>query len=221
MSQPESLSDKQADVTLAVAEDKLSDEAIAEKFNITRRTLARWKRLPLFATRVEEHRTAWREQVKAEGIANKQNRIDRLNQRAGLLDQVIAARAEANQKRNLLVDGRPKREDAEDATAHLAAVVAHEKQIDFDDYAAAGAETGLMVHTVTYLKDGRREEWAVDTGLLKELREHEKQAAQELRQWSDGATSVLSKHINLDTLTDDQLERLANGDDIIQILLGR
>jgi hypothetical protein len=31
------------------------------------------------------------------------------------------------------------------------------------------------------------EEYQVDTGLLKELREHEKQAAQELGQWSDKA----------------------------------
>jgi hypothetical protein len=31
------------------------------------------------------------------------------------------------------------------------------------------------------------EEYEVDTGLLKELREHEKQAAQELGQWSDKA----------------------------------
>jgi hypothetical protein len=31
------------------------------------------------------------------------------------------------------------------------------------------------------------EEYQVDTGLLKELREHEKQAAQELGQWSEKA----------------------------------
>ena len=49
---------------------------------------------------------------------------------------------------------------------------------------AAGAETGLMVLTVRYLPSGGEvREWAVDTGLLKEMREHEKQAAQELGQW--------------------------------------
>lgn len=54
------------------------------------------------------------------------------------------------------------------------------------DYAAAGADSGLMVLTVRHLPGGgRTEEWAVDTGLLRELRELEKQAAQELGQWTE------------------------------------
>ena len=50
-----------------------------------------------------------------------------------------------------------------------------------------GGKTGLMVRTMKGVGAGPAaqvvEEYAVDTGLLKELREHEKQAAQELGQW--------------------------------------
>jgi hypothetical protein len=51
-----------------------------------------------------------------------------------------------------------------------------------------GGSTGLLVHT--YKLAGGREpivmdEYAVDTGLLAEMRAHEKQAAQELGQWTE------------------------------------
>jgi hypothetical protein len=52
-----------------------------------------------------------------------------------------------------------------------------------------GADTGLLVRTLKTVGSGFDAkvvaEYEVDTGLLKELREHEKQAAQELGQWSD------------------------------------
>ncbi len=51
----------------------------------------------------------------------------------------------------------------------------------------AGGTTGLLVHTVKMIGGGRDattvDEYAVDTGLLKELRAHEEQAAKELGQW--------------------------------------
>lgn len=54
--------------------------------------------------------------------------------------------------------------------------------------AVPGGETGLLVHT--YKMAGGREpivmdEYAVDTGLLAEMRATEKQAAQELGQWTE------------------------------------
>lgn len=50
---------------------------------------------------------------------------------------------------------------------------------------AAGARTGLLVRTYKQGKMRLAEEYAVDTGLLAELRQHEKQAAQELGQWTE------------------------------------
>lgn len=53
----------------------------------------------------------------------------------------------------------------------------------------AGGKEGVMVRTRKVLGSGPGSkvvsEFAVDTGLLKELRDHEKQAAQELGQWVD------------------------------------
>jgi hypothetical protein len=53
----------------------------------------------------------------------------------------------------------------------------------------AGGTTGLLVRTFKVVGNGPDAhtvpEFAVDTGLLKELREHEKQAAQELGQWTE------------------------------------
>jgi AcrR family transcriptional regulator len=52
-----------------------------------------------------------------------------------------------------------------------------------------GGPTGLVVRTQKMIGTGEAatlvEEYAVDTGLLKELREHHKQAAQELGQWAE------------------------------------
>jgi transposase-like protein len=56
---------------------------------------------------------------------------------------------------------------------------------------APGADTGLLVRTYKQFGTAKRpkvvEEYEVDTGLLKALLDHEKQAAQELGQWSDKA----------------------------------
>jgi hypothetical protein len=60
---------------------------------------------------------------------------------------------------------------------------------DPDIRKAPGGETGLLVRTLKQLGRGEEsqivEEFALDTGLLKELREHERQAAQELGQWAE------------------------------------
>lgn len=54
---------------------------------------------------------------------------------------------------------------------------------------APGGKTGLMVHTVKGLGSGptfeRVDLFTVDTGLLAELRDHEKQAAIEMGQWEE------------------------------------
>jgi hypothetical protein len=53
----------------------------------------------------------------------------------------------------------------------------------------AGGKTGLMVHTVKGVGKGDDFQlidlYEVDVGLLREMREHEKQAAQELGQWTE------------------------------------
>lgn len=53
----------------------------------------------------------------------------------------------------------------------------------------AGGKTGLLAHTVKGIGSGGHFQlidiWEVDTGLLRELRAHEEQAAKDLGQWID------------------------------------
>ncbi len=54
-----------------------------------------------------------------------------------------------------------------------------------------GGDTGLLVHNVKGVGKGEDFQlidlYEVDTGLLREIREHERQAAQELGQWTESA----------------------------------
>lgn len=139
---------------LLVAQDELSDEQIAESVNVTRRALAKWKRAPEFAARVADLVAAMREAVRARGIAERQNRVDALNERWELMRKIVAERAAAQEMAQI-----------------------------------AGGKTGLLVRQLKQVGVGREaqvvEEFSVDTGLLRELREHEKQAAIELGQWQE------------------------------------
>jgi hypothetical protein len=77
-----------------VAADDQPDHAIARACKISKATLERWKAVPAFAERVEQHRATWREQIEAEGIANRQNRVDAQNDRWRKLQQIVTERAE-------------------------------------------------------------------------------------------------------------------------------
>lgn len=67
--------------------------------------------------------------------------------------------------------------------------VVEERGADPSMQGIPGGQTGLLVRTVKSIGGGDNaqvvEEYTVDTGLLKELRELEKQAAQEAGQWID------------------------------------
>lgn len=80
-----------------------------------------------------------------------------------------------------------------------------------------GAATGLLVQKIRW--EGKGEdataviEYELDAALLKELREHEKQAAQELGQWTEkkevtGPDGGTAKTIDLKGLSDDELATL-------------
>lgn len=83
---------------------------------------------------------------------------------------------------------------------------------------APGAKTGLLVKTVKAIGTGKNqyevEEWAVDTGLLRELRAHEEQAAKELGQWTERRQVSLSVD-ELDAAIERELARLAAGGEAV------
>jgi hypothetical protein len=158
---------------------ELTDLAICDNVQVSRMCLHNWKQHPDFAGKVASHRAEYAEIVRQRGIAILEQRVDALNDRWLRMRRVIESRSRRYIAR---------REKDEEATPEE-------------------AETGLVVLEKTYGKMGVTEKWAVDTGLLAELRNHEKQAAQELGQWTE------KKEIsgNLADLSDEQLERIAAG----------
>lgn len=173
---------------LEVAKDEIGDREIAQRCGINVVTLERWKLLPEFQARVEQHRKDWREKIRRRGIAEKQNRVDALNDRWSRLQQVVAARAKSAKMKRV-----------------------------------AGGKTGLLAHQVRGVGGGDNfrevDYFEVDTGLLREMREHEKQAAQELGEWVERRED-LTKYLDLTKLSDAQLERIARGEDPIRVVLG-
>src|SRR5262245_16573423 len=59
-----------------LAQDALSHDEIAVHLTINPSTLTRWKRHPDFVAKVEASAAALAEEIRKEGIANKQNRLD-------------------------------------------------------------------------------------------------------------------------------------------------
>jgi hypothetical protein len=149
------------------ADDHLSDEQIATRVHVTRKTLQSWRKRPEFAARVAERREAQRAAIEAKGIADKQNRVKFLNERHAALRQVVKERGE------------------------------HESMAE-----VPGGTTGYVVRTFKSIGFGAGqrtiEEHAVDTGLLKEFRAHEQQAAQELGEWVEKVAPTKGDGSDLD-----------------------
>jgi len=157
---------KQQRAAQLAAEDNLTDEAIASEVGVSRRTLAYWKNLPDFRGSVEACRKAIEEDIFREGIARRAERVRRLNERVERLDRVIAERA-----------ADPTREDIPGYRTGL--MVVRRFEVVKECVEAAGDQPARTVEKAVPT------EVAVDVGLLKELREHEKQAAQELGEWAE------------------------------------
>ncbi len=137
-----------------VAEDRLTNEEIAEECCVARRTIDRWKTHPDFLARVDELIEAFRRTSERVAIAQRGRRVAALNDRWHRMRRVIEERAASED-----MQGIP------------------------------GGETGLLVHQVKGIGRGENfqvvHEYVVDDGLLGELRAHERQAAQELDQWTE------------------------------------
>lgn len=194
-----------------VAEDRLTNEQIAQKVGVSRRTVDTWKTHPEFQQRVNSHVLEFRETVRKRGVAIVENRIDRLQTDWMNLQAIREARAsryrqmrEAQGRAGL---GEILGQDSNSLTANLEGIST--------DYIPAEAETGLVILSETFSKMGKRQEWAIDGTLLSEMRAIEQQAAKELGQWEDklrhvGAVGIVS--LPLQKLSDadlDQLETLA------------
>jgi hypothetical protein len=168
------LNAKQEEAVFLVADDKLSDEAIAGKLKIHRATLDRWKKLPEFKARIDDILAEVRRRLKARGIAAKENRVAALVDRQRRMEEVIRARAKEHKnapggRTGLLVK-----------ETRFVKVLEVKQKPKISESGEAGQEetiypTKQMVPVDYY---------AVDTALLKEMRDTEKQAAVELGEWT-------------------------------------
>jgi len=154
------LNAKQLQAAVLTAEDDLSDEKISETVGTTRTTLNRWKLLPLFNDAVSGHAHELERRMLRLAIARKRDRLK-------ILDSLQS-------KIMLVIDAR---------------------STQYPD--VPGADTGLLVGQLKQVKhisigkdstETRQEdqwEYSADTGLMRELRATQEQAAKELGQWSE------------------------------------
>jgi hypothetical protein len=82
------------DAALLVAEDDLTDIAIAEKIGIGRTTLFMWKQHPDFQARVKQHIADLEASVLKYAIAKKRNRVARQNADWERLERIRELRAD-------------------------------------------------------------------------------------------------------------------------------
>jgi hypothetical protein len=167
-----------------VADDQRTDRQIAGDLGIAKATLERWKKHSAFQERVQAIRT----------------------QRA----QALRAEAEARQARRL-IERANRLEFLNDRHRGLCQIL-EERAADPAWENVPGWKTGLMVHTVKGLGKGEDfqvvDEFAVDTGLLRELRELERQAAVETGQWTEKREIEHKGEVTQKVKVDDEAARL-------------
>lgn len=174
---------------LLVAEDARPDREIAAEVGVSERTLERWKQRPEFVARVAAHVEAFRQAVLTQGIADRVNRVQRLDADWDALRVVQKRRAEA-----ALLAALVRREKVREESPELA-----EAELEhFEEY--PGMMTGRIVRVETPTKMGMKLEYQVDTGLQSELRALEMQAARELGQWIDRSESTVHDNSAVESL---------------------
>lgn len=156
------------DAAQMIADGDLSYEAIARSVNCAPNTLLKWRAHPEFQAKVEEHRRDYREHVRRRGIAIREKRIASLNSRHDLMMQVIAERA-----------ADPRMAEIAGGTTGLV-VITDWKRLPKDESKPkvlddAGMEKESPLVAVVEF----------DAALVKALSDHEKQAAQDLGEWTN------------------------------------
>ena len=149
-------------LTKLLARYESANESPTKRF----KTLADWSRTFGWQRRLDEIAEQEQQAIVRRGIADKQNRVDALNDRHRRMREVIEARA--NDPENAKFTG---------GTTGL--MVREPVLVKFYEATGTGDDDELIPTKQTVLV----EKAAVDTGLLAEMRATEKQAAQELGQW--------------------------------------
>jgi hypothetical protein len=148
-----------------LAAGELNHQQIADEVKLGLRTVERYAADPEVHARVEAARQAIRQAIRAEGIANKQHRIDELNRDFGRLGALIEARARSPLMQG--VDG-----------GETGLLVAQPMLVKV--YTAADEASEDLAPT----KQSRvLHKYAYDDAVVKRRQELAKQAAIEMGQW--------------------------------------
>jgi hypothetical protein len=188
-----SLTAREEQAAGVVARDEQTDDEIAASIGVKRRTLTRWRKRPDFAARVATLVEEAREAARAKTIANKQHRVARLQERSEKLDRVLAARAEQHAgvpggDTGLLVR-EPKIVKVYEVKNWRGNDAGDDPDGDDDEQLQPTGRVVVM------------HEYKVDTGTLAELRQIEKQAAQEVGEWVEKVAPTKGDGSDLDLAT--------------------
>lgn len=158
---------KKHKAAILLAEDDLSDEAIAAELKIARSTLSEWKTEPEFAQVIGDYQGRIIAQALKLPIAKRHERIRQLNDLNDTYWQI-------------------KRERATRYAAEVADTPESAMRGVFGDSTPAEAATGMLVRQPKIAASGKTVvEWQFDKALDSAIKETHKQAAQELGQWSE------------------------------------
>jgi hypothetical protein len=100
--QPWEWTEQRETAALLVAQDDLSDEKIAKKLKIDRRTLHRWKTVKEFRLRVDEHLDEIRKAILRFPVAKKIYRVERINRDWEELKKILRIRQKAAREQRVL-----------------------------------------------------------------------------------------------------------------------
>lgn len=152
-----------------LADDEITDEAIAVDVGVHVSTLWRWRQNADFAAKIGEHVGRLQAGMLRYRVAKKRHRLKALDDLHTKALDTIQCRADRYQA--MLGDDR-ETVAAQAAKSVIGGVVPGE------------AATGLLVEKESVNNTGYRTvEWSVDTGLMREIRAIHEQAAKELGQW--------------------------------------
>jgi hypothetical protein len=168
---------KKERAAILLAEDELSDEAIADDLKMGRRTLTRWKTEPEFNALVGDYRGKIVAQALKLHIAKKHKRVARLDELEQRLWQIVEERASNYAAKAMEAD------EQGSETRALREIFGNQETVP------AGGGTGLITRSLKQIGVGRNaqtiEEFGIATEIVSSIMALHKQAAQELGQWSD------------------------------------
>ena len=174
------LTNQRERAALLLARDEKTDEEIGKTVGVCRRTIANWKKEQDFAVRVAEHVAVMAQEMRKLPLAKRIVRVRHINDRWERLNRVMRARSRSVKDTRARVEAALGRSGSDLTPDDQRLLLADE------EYPAPGAEEGVMTRTRRSMGKGADfqviVDWAIDTGLLTQLLNHEERAARELGQ---------------------------------------